>query len=119
MARQTKTKLLKLVCKQAELTLARFRGSSSTNKTNQTDKNLSFINKTGERFRKKLAQLSVGTTLSSIKKEWIIIKQVQLSKLREQCLCGRPNLKFVTYLKNTINNKEITAGNCCLLTFKR
>ncbi|CAF1492707.1 unnamed protein product, partial [Rotaria sordida] len=101
MVRPTKTKLLKSICKQAELTHARFRGSSSTNKINQTDKNLSFIIKTGEKFRKKLAQLSVGTRLSSIKKEWIIVKQVELSKLREQCLCGRPNLKFVAYLKNT------------------
>ncbi|CAF1689928.1 unnamed protein product [Rotaria sp. Silwood1] len=119
MNRQVKTKLLKTVCKQAELMRASFHGSSWTNKISETDKKLLFVNKTGEKFRSKVTKLSVGKTWSSIQKEWVIVKQVQLLKYREQCLCGRPNLKFVTYLKNKENNKEITSGNCCILTLKR
>ncbi|CAF1411246.1 unnamed protein product [Rotaria sp. Silwood1] len=114
-----KTNLLKIVCKRSELTRARFCGSSWTNKISETDKKSLFVNKTGEKFRSKVAKLSVGKTWSSIQEEWIVVKQVQLLKHREQCLCGRTNLKFVTYLKNKKNEKEITSGNCCLLTLQR
>jgi hypothetical protein len=51
------------------------------------------------------------------KKEWVVVEKVPMFKQREKCLCGRANLKYVTYLKNVLNNQEITSGNCCLLTF--
>lgn len=54
----------------------------------------------------------------SKKKEWIVIKHAQMIKQRQQCLCGRANLKFITYLKNKNNNNEVTAGNCCILTLQ-
>jgi len=142
MTRQSKTKLLKMVCKNAQLMRDRFRDASWTSKTSQSDTKPLIINKTGEKFRSKIAKLSVGKTWSSIQKvcikknlfeiiiltnylfslsekkqEWVVVNKVPMFKQREQCLCGRANLKYVTYLKNVINNREITSGNCCLLTF--
>jgi hypothetical protein len=47
MTRQSKTKLLKIVCKQAELMRAPYRGSSSaSNKIIQTDKKSLRLNQT-------------------------------------------------------------------------
>jgi hypothetical protein len=71
MTRKLKTKLLKNVCKQAELMRAPFRGSSCPDKIDQTDKSL-FVKKTGEKFRSKVAKLSVGKTWSSIQKVCVI-----------------------------------------------
>lgn len=59
-----------------------------------------------------------SSLIHSNKKEWITVKQIQLFQEKKQCLCGRGNLKFVTYLKNKENQNEIIAGNCCLLTLK-
>ncbi|CAF2721616.1 unnamed protein product [Rotaria sp. Silwood2] len=140
------TKLLKNVLKHSELMRARFCNSSWTSKTSQIDKKSLTVNKTGQKFRSKIAKLSVGKQWSVIlevcfiekkhfilpirillpigyysiskKKEWIVVKHVQMAKQHEQCLCGRANLKFVTYLKNKKNNKEVTAGNCCILTLQ-
>ena len=109
------TKLMKRVYKQSGAIHARFHGSSGAKKTENV---LSSINKTGERFRSRIAKLSVGHTWSLIRKEWIIIKQVEMSERREKCLCGRSNLKLVTYLKNKENNNQIAAGNCFVLTLK-
>ncbi|CAF1451997.1 unnamed protein product [Adineta ricciae] len=97
----------------------RFQNSDTTNKKPQEKKFDSLVNKTGARFRSKLAKLSVGKTWLEIEEEWIILRQVQLSKQGEQCLCGKANLKFITYLKNIHNKKLIIAGNCCLLTFRK
>jgi hypothetical protein len=72
MRRKLKTKLLKIVCKRSELTRARFGGSSWTNKTNQTDKKPLFAHKIGEKFRSKVAKLSIGSTWSSIQKVCMI-----------------------------------------------
>ncbi len=72
MPRKIKTKLLKMVCKHSELMRAPFHGSSWTSKTGQTDKKSLFANKTGEKFRSKVAKLSIGNTWSSIQKVCII-----------------------------------------------
>jgi hypothetical protein len=51
MTPKSKTKLLKIVCKRAELMHAPFRDASSwTSKINQTNKKSLSVNKTGERF---------------------------------------------------------------------
>ncbi|CAF2114287.1 unnamed protein product [Rotaria magnacalcarata] len=101
MTRRLKTKLLKIVIKRSELMHDRFRGSSWTNKISQTDKKSLFVNKTGEKFRSKLLKLSIAKTWPSIQKEWIVVKQVQLTKRCEQCLCGRANLKVTEESKQT------------------
>lgn len=133
MTRSARTKLFKAVIKQARLMRAPFRRCSSSKLP------FSVISKNGEKFRAKLIQLSVSTRWADveqvrvksliklketclclyIRKEWIVFKHVQISKRREQCLCGKGNLKFVTYLKNIRNNREVASGNCCLLTLKR
>jgi len=71
-----KTKLLKMVCQRSELMRAPFHGSSWTSKISQTDKKSSFVNKTGEKFRSKVAKLSVGNTWSSIQKVCISEKHI-------------------------------------------
>ncbi len=76
MSRKLKSKLLKIVCKRSELMRAPFRGSSWTCKTSQTDKKSLFANKTGEKFRSKVAKLSVGNTWSLIQKVCIIEKYI-------------------------------------------
>jgi hypothetical protein len=76
MMRQLKTKLLKIVCKRSELTRARFRGSLWTSKISQTDNKSLFVNKTGEKFRSKVAKLSVGKSWSSIQEVCIIEKYI-------------------------------------------
>ena len=63
---------MKVVCKRAALMRERFPHSSSTNKHGPTDKKFLFVNKTGERFRSKLARLSVGKCWSAIQKVCII-----------------------------------------------
>ncbi len=68
MSRKSETKLFKLVCKQSALMRAPFRNSSWTNKTADSDKKTSIINKPGEKFRLKVAKLSIGKTWSEIKK---------------------------------------------------
>ncbi len=68
MTRQSKTKMLKMVCKSAQLMRDRFRDSSWTSKTSQLDKKPLVTNKTGKKFRSKVAKLSVGKTWSSIRK---------------------------------------------------
>ncbi len=75
MSHKLKTKLLKMVCKRSELMRAPFRGSSWTSKTNQIDKSL-FVNKTGEKFRSKVAKLSVAKSWSSIQEVCIIQKSI-------------------------------------------
>ena len=129
---------MKMVCKQSEVMHARFSGSSwekQNSMKSQSDHKASPMNKAGKRFRTKVEKLSVAQDWSSIKrvgvvikfllnlfvkqKEWVVVKQLQMDAKREQCLCGRPNLKFATILKNTINNNQITAGNCCILTLGR
>lgn len=72
MSRKLRTKLLKLVCKRAELTRARFGNSSRV-----TNKNKKFvcINQTGDKFRSKVSQLSVGSKWSSIRKVGFIYKK--------------------------------------------
>lgn len=58
-----------MVCKQSGAMHARFHGSSWAKKTkNQSDRLPSSINKAGERFRSKVAKLSVGHTWSLIRK---------------------------------------------------
>jgi hypothetical protein len=103
MTRQSKTKLIKLVCKRAELMRAPFRGSSSTNKISQTDKKSSFRNQTEEKLRsikssttkcrENMANNSEGMYYRKIystfknsflhfsKQEWIIIKSVQTESI--------------------------------------
>ncbi len=51
MTGKAKTKLLKIVCKRAELMRAPYRGSSWTSKISRTDKKALSVNKTGETFR--------------------------------------------------------------------
>ncbi len=72
MSGNSKTKLLKAVCKSAELMHARFHGSSWSNKTNEAHKKSAFVNKIGERFRSKLTKLSVTTEWSSIQKVRVV-----------------------------------------------
>jgi len=80
MTRQLKTKLLKSVCKQSELMRAPFHNSSWINKISQTDKKSLSISKTGEKFRSKLAKLSVGKSWSEIQEVCIIDKIYLTSK---------------------------------------
>ncbi len=80
MSRKLKTKLLKMVCKRSELMRAPFRGSSWTNKNNQIDKKSLFTNKTGEKFRSKVAKLSVAKSWSSIQEVCIIEKIYSISE---------------------------------------
>ncbi len=77
MTRQLKTKLLKSVCKQSELMRAPFHNSSWINKISQTDKKPLPISKTGEKFRSKLAKLSVGKSWSEIQEVCIIEKYIR------------------------------------------
>jgi hypothetical protein len=51
MTGKAKTKLLKIVCKRAELMRAPYRASSWTCKTSRTDKKSLSVNKTGKTFR--------------------------------------------------------------------
>ncbi|CAF3752366.1 unnamed protein product [Rotaria sp. Silwood1] len=84
-----KTNLLKIVCKRSELTRARFCGSSWTNKISETDKKSLFVNKTGEKFRSKVAKLSVGKTWSSIQEKYQTLideNKIELSGAEKQCL---------------------------------
>ncbi len=76
MTRQLKTKLLKAVCKRSELMRAPFRGSSWMNKLSETDKKSLPVSKTGEKFRSKLAKLSVGKSWSSIQKVCVVEKYI-------------------------------------------
>jgi hypothetical protein len=68
MNRKLKTKLFKLVCKRSELMREPFRNSSWSNKKTQSDKKALIVNKSGERFRSKIAKLSLGKTWSAIQK---------------------------------------------------
>jgi hypothetical protein len=76
MSRKIKSNLLKNVLKQAELMRAPFHGVSWPNKITETDKKSLSINKTGEKFRSKLAKLSVGETWSSIKEVCLCRKNI-------------------------------------------
>ncbi|CAF0783694.1 unnamed protein product [Adineta steineri] len=105
--------------KNAQLIGSRCGKSSSTKKNNPLHKQPLTKYKTGDKFRLKVAKLSLAKKWSQIKEEWIVVKPVDLFKQSNQCLCGRGNLKFVTYLKNIKTQAEITAGNHCLLTLKR
>jgi len=68
MACNKKTKLLKMVCKQAQLMRDPFRNSSSISKAAQLNKKPLSLNKTGEKFRSKLVALSLEKTWSLVQK---------------------------------------------------
>lgn len=76
MTPKAQTKLLKAVCKQAGLMRAPFLTSSWSNKTNPTNKKSIFVNKTGEKFRRKITELSVEKKWSLIQKVRIIEKHI-------------------------------------------
>ena len=134
-----KTKLMKLVCQRAQTMRSAYRDPSQAKKIDATDRKPLPVSKIGERFRSKITELSVEKSWPLIRKvsvdqnelfhrinvifhslqkskEWIVVRQIYLFKQRKQCLCGKDNLKFATYLKNKKNNNEIVAGNCCILT---
>ncbi|UJR07449.1 hypothetical protein I4U23_011735 [Adineta vaga] len=117
MGRQTQTKLMKQVLKQSGLIRSRFGNNSSKKKDIPLIKTLPLKKNPGDKFRVKITKLSCTKTWSEIKKEWIVMKSLPISIRSDQCLCGKPNLKHVTYLKNIKTNHEIAAGNCCLEEF--
>ena len=68
MTSKFQTKLLKNVLKRSQLSHSRFCGSSWTKKINETEKKPSCRDKTGEKFRSKVAKLSIGKSWSEIRK---------------------------------------------------
>ncbi|CAF0953696.1 unnamed protein product [Adineta steineri] len=113
-----RTKLFKLVCKNAQQIYSRFESSSWNKKDPQSNKKQLITNKAGEKFRKKLTKLSHETEWNLVKKEWKVTNEVPLDKRRTQCLCGKANLKYVTNLKNIKNDNIVTAGKCCIEQLK-
>jgi hypothetical protein len=78
MTPKSKSKLLKIVLKRAELMRAPFRDPSWKSQINQTNTKPSFTNKVGRKFRSKLAKLSMGKTWTEIQKVCIIKKILYL-----------------------------------------
>lgn len=79
MPRKSHRPPMRLVCRRAALIRAHFSdSSSSSNKVEQGHGKRTFIDRTGERFRLKLAKLSVGTSWMSIKKVSSIEESIQL-----------------------------------------
>ena len=76
MPRKSQPKLLRVVCRRAALIRARFGDPPSLNKIKQSVENAPFIDRTGERFRSKLAKLSIGTSWSSIRKVNIVDESI-------------------------------------------
>ena len=76
MARKSQPKLMRVVCRRAALIRARFGDPSSSNNIKQSGQNLPFIDRAGERFRSKLAKLSIGTSWSSIRKVNIVDESI-------------------------------------------
>ena len=78
MTGKSKPKLLKIVCKRAELMRAPYRDSAwTTSKISQTNKKkLLFVNKTEEKYRSNVAKLNFEKKCSSIQKVCIIQKYI-------------------------------------------
>jgi len=69
MTDKSKTKLLKMVCKRAELMRAPFRDSSWTSNITQTDKKKPLLlNKTEEKYGSNVTESNVEKTCSSVHK---------------------------------------------------
>lgn len=68
MPHKLKTKLLKNVLKHSQIIRSCFSNSSWTSKTSRLDKKSLTINKAGQKFRSKIAKLSVGKTWLAIRK---------------------------------------------------
>ena len=94
MPRKSRTKLLQLVCRRVALIRARFGHPSSSNTIKEDGKKSSF-DRTGERFRLKLAKLNVGTSWPLIKKvdvlEEFISQQISISEIRNGILSRKSN----------------------------
>jgi hypothetical protein len=77
MTGKSKPKLLKIICKRAELMRAPYRGSSwTTSKISQTNKKSLIVNKTEDKYRSKVAKLNFKKKCSSIQKVCIIRKNI-------------------------------------------
>ena len=77
-------------------------------------------NKYIENFKAIVIDNSVSNTWNEAKMEWEIAGFVDAEIANEECICGKPNIRYLNCIKNIHNSNELfPIGNECIKRFQR
>ena len=73
-----------------------------------------------QNFIKAVIDNSVSNTWDDAKMEWEITGFVDAELANEECICGKPNIRYLNCIKNIHNSNELfPIGNECIKRFER